>query len=34
VSGHRMFKIRLKHLLTKLSSLFMPVFNTLHVSQA
>jgi hypothetical protein len=35
VSVHLMFKIRLRHLLTKLCrSLFMPVFNTPHVSQA
>jgi hypothetical protein len=34
LSGHLMFKISLKHLFTKLCSLFMLVFNTLHVSQA
>jgi hypothetical protein len=33
VSGH-MFKIHIKHLFTKLCSLFMLVSNTPHVSQA
>jgi hypothetical protein len=34
VPGNLMFKIRLKHLFIKLFSLFLLVFNTLHVSQA